>query len=196
MLENPTLTIGIITDTHVPDRFSQVSPDIISFFKRQKVAAILHAGDISSPVVLASLEQVAPVHAVRGNRDWALAGSLPLTLELNFLGVTVGLTHGHGGGFIPYIVDKIKYLRQGYQYERYRDQLLAAFPQVKVIVFGHTHRPENRQEGRQVLFNPGAAYPCLVNDYHVQAGLLRVYTEERFEVESFSLSNTPPPCAK
>ena len=192
MSDNPVLTIGIITDTHVPDRFNQVSPEILTFLKKEKVAAILHAGDISSPLVLDALKQIAPVHAVQGNRDWAFKGVLPLTRELNFLGVSIGLAHGHGGMY-RYVVDKLKYLKSGYRYERYRDLLLALFPSVNVIVFGHTHRPVNRFENRQLVFNPGAAYPCRENDYHVQAGLLRIFTEERFEGEIFSLSNTPPP---
>ena len=43
------------------------------------VDAILHAGDISRPRVLAQLAEIAPVHAVAGNRDWGLG--LPLGWE-------------------------------------------------------------------------------------------------------------------
>jgi len=196
MPESPFFTAGVIADTHVPDRFNQVSPEILSFLHQTRVNAILHAGDISSPLVIEILKQIAPVYAVRGNRDWAFGKSLPLNKELNLAGVAVGLTHGHGG-LKRYLVEKVKYLRAGYDFEKnYRRYLLDLFPRSKVIVFGHTHRQENRWEDGRLIFNPGAAFPCQENGYHVQAGLLRIYAGGRFEAEIILLSETPPPRAK
>ena len=195
MPESPFFTAGVIADTHVPDRFNQVAPEILSFFRQTRVNAILHAGDISSPLVIEILKQIAPVHAVRGNRDWAFGKDLPLNKELNLAGVSVGLTHGHGG-FRRYLIGKLKYMRQGYDYEAFRIYLPKLFPHAKVIIFGHTHRPENRWEDGLLIFNPGAAYPCWENGYHVQVGLLHIYTEGRVEAEFIPLSENPPPRAK
>ena len=195
MSESPFFTAGILADTHVPDRFNQVSPEILAFFRQTRVNAILHAGDISSPLVIEVLKQIAPVHAVRGNRDWAFGRELPLHKELNLGGVTVGLTHGHGGLW-GYLSGKARYIRYGYDYEFYRSYLPGVFPQAQVIIFGHTHRPENRMEGSQLIFNPGAAYPCHENGFHVQVGLLRIYPLGRFEAEIIPLSENPPPRAK
>ncbi len=195
MPESPFFTAGVIADTHVPDRFNQVSPEILSFLHDARVNVILHAGDISSPLVIEALKRIAPVHAVRGNRDWAFGQELPLTKELNLGGVRVGLTHGHGG-FSRYIIGKMKYLRSGYDFESYRTYLLKLFPHSKVIVFGHVHHPENRWEDGRLIFNPGAAYPCPENGYHVQVGLLRIFSEGRAEAEIILLSKTPPPRAK
>ena len=195
MTESPVLTVGIIADTHVPDRYNQVSPDIVTFFKQEKVAAILHAGDISSPLVIEALERIAPVQAVLGNRDWAFGHSLPLSRELVYSGVRVGLAHGHGG-LKHYLVDKLRYIQAGYQFERYRILLSALFPTSNVIVFGHTHRPEKRLVDGQVFFNPGAAYPCKENGFNVSAGLLRIFFDGHFDVDTHSLSNTPPPRAR
>jgi putative phosphoesterase len=192
MRETPVLSIGIVTDTHVPDRFNQVSPDILSFFKKEQVAAILHAGDISSPLVVDYLERIAPVKAVLGNRDWAFGKELPLSRVLTYVGVRVGIAHGHGG-WKHYLLDKIRYIRDGYQFERYEILLNSLFPDANVIIFGHTHRPEKRWIQGRLFFNPGAAYPCKENGYHVQAGLLRIFLEGRFDAEFFSLSNAPPP---
>ena len=195
MAELPFFTAGILSDTHVPDRFNQVSPEILTFFRQTRVNAILHAGDISSPLVIEILKQIAPVHAVRGNRDWAFGKELQLNKELNLGGVRVGLTHGHGGLW-GYLTGKVKYLRYGYHYEFYSSFLPGVFPQAQVIVFGHTHRPENRMEGSQLIFNPGAAYPCVENGYRVLVGLLRIYTGGRYEAEIIPLSENPPPRAK
>jgi putative phosphoesterase len=195
MAESPFFTAGVIADTHVPDRFNQISPDILTLFHQARVNSILHAGDISSPLVIETLERIAPVHAVRGNRDWAFGKSLPLNKELNLGGVAVGLTHGHGG-LKRYLFEKVKWLRIGYDFEAYRSYLLELFPRSKVIVFGHTHRPENRWEDGRLIFNPGAAFPCKENGYHVQAGLLHIYAEGRVEAEIILLSDNPPPRAR
>jgi putative phosphoesterase len=195
MSESPFFTAGILADTHVPDRFNQVAPEILSFFRQTRVNAILHAGDISSPLVVDLLKQIAPVYAVRGNRDWAFGQELPLNKELNLAGVNVGLTHGHGGWW-RYMVGKMEYFRQGYDFEPYRISLPRLFPRAQVIIYGHTHRPENRWENGQLIFNPGAAYPCRENGYHVQVGLLRIFPEGRFEAEIIPLSDNPPPRAR
>ena len=195
MAVSPLFTAGVIADTHVPDRFDQVSPDILSFFHQSRVNAILHAGDISSPLVIETLQRIAPVHAVRGNRDWAFGKGLPYSKELNLAGVAVGLTHGHGG-LRRYLIEKVKFIRSGYDFENYRSYLLELFPRSKVIVFGHTHRPENRWEDGRLIFNPGAAFPCKENGYHVQAGLLRIYGAGRVEAEIIQLSDNPPPRAR
>jgi uncharacterized protein len=195
MPESPFYTAGILADTHVPDRFNQVSPEILSFFRQTRVDAILHAGDISSPLVIELLKQIAPVHAVRGNRDWAFGQELPINKELNLGGVMVGLTHGHGNLW-RYLAGKAYFMRHGYDYEIYRSYLPGVFPQAQVIIFGHTHRPENRIEGSQVIFNPGAAYPCRENGYRVMVGLLRIFPLGRFEIDSIPLSDDPPQRAK
>ena len=64
--------LGVVADTHIPDRVRSLHPDLLPGLKAANAEVILHAGDICSPVVLAELSQVAPVVAVRGNRDWAL----------------------------------------------------------------------------------------------------------------------------
>jgi hypothetical protein len=176
----PLFTIGVITDTHIPDRVPELNPRFLAFFQQAQVDAIYHAGDISSPNVLIQLEQVAPVTAVRGNRDLRLNSRLPLIQERTVAGIDIALTHGHGG-WGPYLVDKVKYMIRGYEYERYRDWLLGALPRARIIIFGHTHHNEQRWEGEQFLFNPGAAYPCPYNKFHPTLGLLSIYPNQKFE---------------
>lgn len=71
------LTVGVVADTHIPDKARWLHPALIPALQRAGVQTILHCGDISAPRVVAMLEQVAPVVAVRGNRDWAFARVLP-----------------------------------------------------------------------------------------------------------------------
>jgi putative phosphoesterase len=171
---DPLVTLGVIADTHVPDRYRKIPGKILELFRAAGVTRILHAGDISIPSVLAELSQVAPVTAVRGNRDWALRSTLPVKTTLSVAGLSVGLTHGHGG-WIPYFLDKLAYIPNGYQFERYYRLLLRDFPRAQVIVYGHTHFPENRWENGQLVFNPGSAC-CPAHAARVPSiGFLRFY---------------------
>jgi hypothetical protein len=170
------LTLGVIADTHIPDRARSLDPRVLPIFEAAGVAAILHAGDISTPRVLAQLGEVAPVHAVRGNRDWLALPGLPFHQELTVEGVRIGLTHGHGR-FVNYIVDRVDYITRGYRLEMFRPRLVAAFPHAQAIVFGHTHRPLNHLSDGVLLFNPGSPhFPDLkstapsVGLLHIQAG--------------------------
>ncbi|MCL4560002.1 MAG: YfcE family phosphodiesterase [Chloroflexi bacterium] len=148
--------IGVVSDTHVPDRNRVLHPGVIPCLQSQGVQVILHAGDISSPEVLDELNRVAPVIAVRGNRDRLRRSRLPEAYDLKIAGISIGLAHGDGG-WMRYIGDKLRWVRYGYQLERYTIPLLELFPHARVIVFGHTHRPLNEWVGGVLLFNPGAA---------------------------------------
>ena len=150
------LTLGVIADTHIPDRARQVPPLVFTIFKQAKVTEILHAGDISTQRVLDQLEEIAPVQAVRGNRDWFVK-NLPMHMTLKYEDVTIGLTHGHGS-FRGYILDKLHYFLRGPRKFAYVENIaLGIFPEADVIVFGHNHVPVNRRmDNGQLLFNPGS----------------------------------------
>ena len=74
-------TLGVISDTHIPDRTPQLNPRVLEVFQQARVTQILHAGDIMVQSVLDELATIAPVQAVCGNRDiWNLK-HLPDKLE-------------------------------------------------------------------------------------------------------------------
>lgn len=149
------LSLGVIADTHIPDRARRVPPAVFQVFKQAKVTAILHAGDISLNRVLKQLQETAPVYAVRGNRDW-LVRDIPMHQSLEFGGVSIGLTHGHGswGG---YILDKINFVLKGPRDFSYvENKVKQFFPDTDVVIFGHNHYPVNRWEDGQLIFNPGS----------------------------------------
>ncbi|MFZ6031655.1 MAG: metallophosphoesterase family protein [Chloroflexota bacterium] len=166
-------TLGVISDTHVPDKALALNPRALEIFRDAHVGAILHAGDISTPGVLKVLGKIAPVYAVKGNRDWLSMGHLPRERVLAFGDVTVGLAHGHGG-FWRYFVGKARYLRYGYRLDDFLPQFIHHFKQMDVIVFGHSHRPVNEYRQGKLLFNPGAAccFEKLEKVYAPHVGLL------------------------
>ncbi|HSL22569.1 MAG TPA: metallophosphoesterase family protein [Vicinamibacterales bacterium] len=140
------MLVGLIADTH-----SLIRPAALSALAGSEV--ILHAGDVGGPSVLAALEQIAPVHAVIGNTD-PEDGALPERLRLELGGLTVHVSHGHElGSPTP-------------------EKLLARYS-ADVIVYGHTHRPLIRQEGKRLVINPGAAGPRRFN-LQPSVALLRI----------------------
>lgn len=167
------IVIGVISDTHIPDRARHLSAPVIPTFRNAQVEAILHAGDVSVPGVLEQLGEVAPVYAVRGNRDWLALGRLPKMLELNFGGVRIGMAHGHGR-FWNYLIDRVDYMFTGYKLERFLPRLLNSFPEAHVIIFGHTHRPYQQWVDGKLLFNPGSPHCPIYDTSGPTVGLLHI----------------------
>jgi putative phosphoesterase len=151
-----TIRIGVVADTHVPDRARTLHPELIAQLTASRVSRILHAGDICIPGVLDQLAQIAPVTAVGGNRDLLFRSRLPLIRFMEIAGISMALVHGHGG-FLPYLLDKWYYLVEGFRQERYINRLNRLAPEAKVIVFGHTHQPANLWQAGKLFFNPGSA---------------------------------------
>ena len=80
------MKIGILSDTH-----DLLRPEVTE--KLQGCEYILHGGDISSRKILDTLEQIAPVKAVRGNNDKEWAESLPSILDFTLAGLRICMAH-------------------------------------------------------------------------------------------------------
>jgi uncharacterized protein len=122
--------IGVISDTH-----GLLRPQAIAALKG--VELILHAGDIGGPEVLAALEKIAPVHAVRGNTDrgdWAY--DLPQTRVVEVGGVHLYILH-----------------------ELFALDLEPAAAGLHAVIFGHSHRPHLERKDGVLYLNPGSAGP-------------------------------------
>jgi uncharacterized protein len=162
-------TLGIITDTHVPQRVKALPPRVFDVFRG--VDRILHAGDINSRRVLDELAQLAPVDAVAGNADLVGHG-LPLTRVIEVDDKRIGLVHGHGG-WSRYLRSKVRD-RFGYDEEHYLNIVHSSFGPVDAIVFGHTHRFFQAQRAGILLINPGPIAPDFYNTPGPQVGLLHI----------------------
>ncbi|HZF09086.1 MAG TPA: metallophosphoesterase family protein [Thermoanaerobaculia bacterium] len=99
---------------------------------------LLHAGDVGEPEILESLRQIAPLEAVRGNTD--SGERLPETLTGELGGLAFGMVHR-------------------------REDVPADWPsRLRLVVFGHSHRPELSWRGDCLLLNPGA---CGARRFHL-----------------------------
>ncbi len=124
------ITVGLISDTH-------------GLLRQEALAAltgverILHAGDIGSARVVAELERIAPVVAVRGNCDrgeWAEA--YPLTQVVTVGGILIYLLHDLG-----------------------QLDLNPATAGFRVVVSGHSHQAVVIEREGVIYINPGSAGP-------------------------------------
>lgn len=117
---------------------------------------ILHAGDINTPQVIESLREIAPLYAVRGNADKEWAEELPQTLSEEICGLQVFMVHNKKE--IP--------------------EDLAGYD---LVVYGHSHKYEERREENRLYLNPGSCGPRRFSQ-PVTMAVLEV--EERAEDES------------
>ncbi len=147
--------IGIVADTHVPDRVQNLHPQLIPALRSHRVQLILHAGDICDRSVIEELESVAPVTAVQGNRDFFFNGNHHTEEIIEINGVQIGLAHGYGS-WKHYILEKFRMMWHGYRLDDYYHLLVQIFPHADVLVFGHTHRAVNERKGGRLLINPGS----------------------------------------
>ena len=130
--------MGVISDTHIPSRARALPEEVLRLFAG--VARILHAGDVSTQAVLASLGTLAPVTAVAGNvEDPALAASLPEAVSLTIGGLPIGMIHNSGRS-----VGR-------------RERMRRRFPGCRVVVYGHSHQPLIEDRDGILLLNPGSA---------------------------------------
>ncbi len=186
-LHTPQQTIAVVADTHVPDRVNGLHPGLIAGLQALQVEHILHMGDVCVNRVLDELSQVAPVSAVRGNRDWLLSPPPPWTRSLTFQGVRVYQAHGQGG-FFTYWLDKVLYVLLGYEFERYARRLMRSSPDAQVYLFGHTHQPVNRVIDGNLFFNPGSACSNFANNNPKPSfGVLRFTPDGQVQGEIYPL---------
>lgn len=122
--------IGIISDTH-----GLLRPEVEETL--QGCEAILHGGDINKPEILDKLNRIAPTYVVRGNNDKEWAKELPETLSFSLCGI--GFFMVHNKKYIPKREEDLK--------------------DVDIIVYGHSHKYEEKQEGGRLLLNPGSCGP-------------------------------------
>ena len=124
-MSRPAL-VGVISDTH-----GTLDPRILEALA--DVEHIVHAGDVGGPEILAQLESVAPVTAVKGNTDGGILPWLDGQESIQIAGCTIRILHDLSdlAGRVP--------------------------PGVHVVVSGHTHLPAVYERDGVWFVNPGSA---------------------------------------
>lgn len=144
------MKIGVISDTHIPDRAKDIPQKILEDFKN--VDMIIHVGDLIDLKVLDKLKAVCNnVKAVWGNMDPdEVRKALPEKEILKIGNYNVGIMHGYGAP------------------NKLIDLLSSVFKDsnVNLVVFGHSHAPVNEKRGDILFFNPGSATDKIFSPYN------------------------------
>jgi uncharacterized protein len=138
-----TCRVGILSDTH-----GRLDPGVLAWLAGCDV--IVHAGDVGAASVLDALAATgAEVRAVRGNND--VPGKWPPPHEPLAALPTEQRVALPGGELV--VVHGDRMLPASRRHERLR----AAYPDARMIVYGHSHHLVIDQESRPWVVNPGAA---------------------------------------
>jgi putative phosphoesterase len=140
------MRVGVLSDTH-----NLLRPRVLELLAG--CDRILHAGDVGELDILHQLRRIAPVVAVRGNTDHGpTAAELPEEVEGDLDGLPFGMTHR-------------------------REDVDRGWPsRLKLVVFGHSHRPEMEWRGPCLLLNPGA---CGARRFHLPLTLAILTVADR-----------------
>ncbi|MFA6217047.1 MAG: metallophosphoesterase [Candidatus Omnitrophota bacterium] len=142
--------IGVLADTHIPDRAGSVPKEVLAGLK--DVDMIIHAGDLVSLSVLDQLRTVCKnVKAVSGNMDQdEVKRKLPEKEVISVNDFKIGVTHGYGHP------------------NKLLDVLAKIFKNdaVDMVIFGHSHEGFNEKKGNVLYFNPGSATDKIFSAYN------------------------------
>ena len=160
------MLIGLISDTHIPDRARQIPEKVLESF--ENVDLIIHSGDLTSTTVIDELDNIAPVIAIQGNMDRVAGLDLPRFQVIDVEGLKIGVAHGE------------VYPRGDTQQLLY----LARELDVNILITGHSHQPKIEQVEDVLLLNPGSPIvPRLadrtvmlleINDKNVEVEIVKI----------------------
>jgi putative phosphoesterase len=133
------MRIAVLADTHV-DRLEYLPKKILNALSTADL--IIHAGDFIDVQLLHELRRLHEVKAVHGNMDSReLKALLPAKEIIEIEDKRLGLAHGSGG---PWGIEER--MRKMFESER-----------IDIIVYGHSHRSQNKVVNDILFFNPGKA---------------------------------------
>lgn len=133
------MRIAVLADTHV-NKLEYLPKKIIDALST--VDLIIHAGDFTDVQLLEELTQLKEVKAVHGNMDSGeLKAVLPVKEIVETENKRIGITHGSGA---PWGIEER--VRKMFESDR-----------IDIIVYGHSHRPQNKVINDILFFNPGKA---------------------------------------
>jgi hypothetical protein len=186
-----TTTIGLISDTHMPQRWAKMPTAVPQIFAN--VDMIFHAGDVGELWVLDELSQLAPVIAVHGNDDSEDAQrELPYQQVVTVAGQRLLIWHSHYANR----VDELHARRSG----NLREGLLRSIARAKsagarFVHFGHWHLPLVFEQDGIVAVNAGAI--ASGNPFQAQAiqsvALLFLLKDGRIHISHINLANPERP---
>lgn len=116
----------------ISDTHSLLRPEVEN--KIRDCDYILHGGDIASKETFERIKEIAPAYFVRGNADKDWAKDIPVEQDIEL------------EGYRFYMVHNIKHIRED-------------LSGIDFVVYGHSHKYENREKDGIKYLNPGSCGP-------------------------------------
>jgi uncharacterized protein len=137
------MKIGLISDTH--DNIENIQ-NAISIFDDRSVSFVIHAGDIISPKAVEAFAQVKLI-GVLGNNDVDVTG---LKNAFDKIGGQLK------GEFCEIEQDNLIFAIYHGTNSKKNESIIQS-GKYDVVVYGHTHRVQNKRVGKTLVINPGTA---------------------------------------
>ena len=131
------MRIVVLADTHI-HMLEHLPKKLVDTLSTADL--IIHAGDFTDVKLLEELKRLREVKAVQGNMDSMEIKTVLLVKEIIEVGnKLIGITHGSGS---PWGIEER--VRKVFESNR-----------VDIIVYGHSHRSQNKVIDGILFFNPG-----------------------------------------
>ncbi len=118
--------------------------------------ALLHTGDIAWLPGLAPLAEIAPIYAVRGNRDILNWRKLPAMRRFRMGRRSLLLFHGYGSSLADYLRMRRMATRRSPALRTMNLGFPAEAASDDFLIYGHTHLARAEVAAGRVIVNPGA----------------------------------------
>lgn len=123
---------------------------------------ILHGGDVNHSEIIDKLNQIAPTYIVRGNNDKEWAKELPESLSLELYGLRFFMVHN-------------------------KKRIPTDTSDIDIIIYGHSHKYEEKYVGKQLWLNPGSCGPRRLK-LPVTMAILEITDNQGYFVEKVEFS--------
>lgn len=143
----------------ISDTHGLLRPEVLEQLKG--CSLILHGGDINKQEIIEKLEQIAPVRAVRGNNDKEWAEHLPCTIKVECQGIHILMCHK-------------------------KKDIPKDLTDIDLVVFGHSHKYEDKVEENVRWINPGSCGPRRFNQ-EITMAVMEIDEKGCFEIQRIDI---------
>jgi len=159
------MKVVVLADTHVND--IGMLPDRLRS-ELKSADLIIHAGDYTGERLLEQLRAAGDFRGVYGNMDpGAIKKELRAKELIEIEGFWIGVTHPPEGGSPVGLLSRVSAKFKGED------------PEPEVIIYGHSHEPQNEKIGNILYLNPGSAtgvFPARYSSFgilSIEKGVIR-----------------------
>lgn len=137
------MKIGLISDTH--DNFKTIE-GAVKIFREKRIDYVIHAGDITTPEAVEAFAGLKLI-GVLGNND----------VDRKGLGNAFEKIGGQLRGELGEIEENDLLIAVYHGTDFRKREALIESGKYNVVVYGHTHKVDNKIVGKTIVINPGTA---------------------------------------